>query len=74
MKKQDLKQLKEKATAELEKDLKANLEKLRDLKLAFAAGKVKNISAIKEDKKLIARILTIVNSRKQAEKLEKPKA
>lgn len=42
MKKQDFQQLKNKATAELQKDLKTYQEKLRDLKFDLAVGKVKH--------------------------------
>ncbi|MBI5401540.1 50S ribosomal protein L29 [Candidatus Wolfebacteria bacterium] len=64
MKKQDFQQLKNKATAELQKDLKTYQEKLRDLKFDLAAGKIKNIGEIKNVKKAIAKILTIINSNK----------
>ena len=64
MKKQDFQQLKNKATAELQKDLKTYQEKLRDLKFDLAVGKVKNIGEIKNVKKAIAKILTIINSNK----------
>lgn len=62
MKKQDFQQLKNKATAELQKDLKTYQEKLRDLKFDLAVGKVKNIGEIKNVKKAIAKILTVINS------------
>ena len=62
MKKQDFQQLKNKATAELQKDLKTYQEKLRNLKFDLAVGKVKNIGEIKNVKKAIAKILTVINS------------
>lgn len=62
MKKQDFQQLKNKATAELQKNLKTYQEKLRDLKFDLAIGRVKNIGEIKNVKKAIAKILTIINS------------
>lgn len=62
MKRNDFQQLKNKATAELQKDLKTYQEKLRDLKFDLAVGKVKNIGEIKNVKKAIAKILTVINS------------
>jgi large subunit ribosomal protein L29 len=62
MKKQALQQLKNKAFGELNKDLRDAYEKLRRLKFDLAQGKVKNIREIKDTKKKIARILTILNS------------
>ncbi len=64
MKRNDFQQLKNKATAELQKDLKTYQEKLRNLKFDLAVGKVKNIGEIKNVKKAIAKILTIINSNK----------
>ena len=46
--------------AELEKKLTEFREKLRSLSFDLAAGKVKNAREIKEIKKAIARILTIL--------------
>lgn len=46
--------------AELEKKLPEFREKLRSLSFDLAAGKVKNAREIKEIKKAIARILTIL--------------
>lgn len=62
MKKFDIQQLKNKAEAELQKDLKENREKLRGLKFDLAQGKVKNIREIRDIKKVIARVMTILNS------------
>ena len=39
-------------------------ESLRKLKFDLIAGKVKNIRAIRESRKLIARILTVLNTKK----------
>lgn len=62
MEKNELQQLKNKPLSELQKNLNDYREKLRLLKFDLAAGKVKNISQIKKTKKMIARILTIINS------------
>lgn len=63
MKKQEFQKLKEKGGVELQKDLKSFQEKLRDLKLDLAAGKVKNIKEIKNVKKVIAMIMTLINNK-----------
>lgn len=61
MKKKEIQQLKTKPFPELQKELADYREKLRKLKFDLAQGKVKNIKEIKETKKMIARILTIIN-------------
>lgn len=61
MKKQEKEQLKNKSLPELKKILAENRESLKKLKFDLFAGKVKNISQIKKTKKIIARILTIIN-------------
>jgi len=61
MKKKEIQQLKTKSLTELQKDLADYREKLRKLQFDLAQGKVKNIREIKETKKIIARILTIIN-------------
>jgi ribosomal protein L29 len=61
MKRKEIQQLKTKSLPELQKDLADYREKLRSLQFDLAQGKVKNIKEIKETKKIIARILTIIN-------------
>ncbi|MEK7555232.1 MAG: 50S ribosomal protein L29 [Patescibacteria group bacterium] len=61
MKKNEIKQLKNKPLPELQKNLADFQEKLRKMKFDLAAGKVKNIREIKAIKKAIARILTTIN-------------
>ena len=63
MKKKNLQELRNKAAAELEKDLALNRERLRALKFDLAAGKVKNIKEIQTVKKTIAQILTILKTK-----------
>ncbi|MBN2197814.1 50S ribosomal protein L29 [Candidatus Wolfebacteria bacterium] len=63
MKKKDIQQFKTKSFSELMKDLTDYREKLRKLNFDLAQGKVKNIKEIQELKKIIARILTIINSK-----------
>ena len=60
MKRKEFLELKNNPTAELEKKLAEFQEKLRSLTFDLAAGKVKNAREIKESKKAIARILTIL--------------
>lgn len=53
-------ELRQKSTAELEKTLQANREKLRQLNFDLASGKVKNVREVRKVKKDIARILTLL--------------
>lgn len=48
---------------ELSKELKAQQDRLWNLKTDLASGKVKNVSEIKQVKHDIARILTILNTK-----------
>ncbi len=61
MKKQEFQKFKNKPAMELQKDLKDHKEKLRSLNFDLAAGKVKNINEIREIKKNISRIMTLLN-------------
>jgi len=56
-------ELRQKSPAELQKMLSEYREKLRQLRFDLAAGKVKNIREIREVKKDIARILTLLNQK-----------
>ena len=59
------KELRQKSEGELQKllqELRANLRKLR---FDLASGKVKNVREIRQIRKDIARILTILNERKK---------
>ena len=62
MKKRQSQDLKNRQLPELQKLLVEHREKLRKLKFDLVAGKVKNVREIREIKKIIARILTIINS------------
>lgn len=53
-------ELKQKLKPELEKLLQDSREKLRQLRFDLASGKVKNVGEIRQIKKDIARILTIL--------------
>jgi len=61
MDKKQFQELKTKPAPELQKMLQELRDKLWQLKVDLASGKVKNIKEIKEIKKDIARILTILN-------------
>lgn len=63
MKKQEFKQFENKPLIELQKELLDYREKLRKLKFDLAQGKVKNIKEINGTKKIIARIMTIINAK-----------
>jgi len=52
--------------SELQKILLEKRERLRNLRFDLAAGKVKNIKEIREVKKDIARILTILNLKRKS--------
>jgi large subunit ribosomal protein L29 len=57
------KELREMKIEELEKILKEKREKLKNLKLDLIQGKLKNVREIRETKRDIARILTILRSK-----------
>ncbi len=61
MKKKELEQLKTKPKAEWEKMLSEHREKLWALRTDLAAGKVKNVQEIQDVRKMIARLLTMIN-------------
>lgn len=53
-------EIRQKPKGELERQLKENREKLRQLGFDLVAGKVKNVREIRRLKKEIARILTLL--------------
>jgi ribosomal protein L29 len=63
MKKKDIEELKHRPTEELVRLAADSNEKLRALKFDLAAGKVKDITEIKELKKKVARIKTFIHER-----------
>ena len=63
-----IKELKTKKEKELKKMLTTLRERLRVLRFDLSAGKVKDIREIKETKKTIARILTILKQENSKEK------
>ena len=66
----ELKELKSKTTAELEKLLAKNREVLRDINFKVSSKQLKNIREIRQVKKLIARILTLIGQHKKAESIK----
>ncbi|MFA5069908.1 MAG: 50S ribosomal protein L29 [Patescibacteria group bacterium] len=58
------KEIKEKTTPDLEMMLRAQREKLRELRFKVSAKQLKNIREIRVLKKNIAQILTILRERK----------
>lgn len=61
MKDKGIQQLKTKPVETLKKELIDYREKLRKFKFDLSQGKVKDIKEIKKTKKMVARILTILN-------------
>jgi large subunit ribosomal protein L29 len=59
-------EIKRKSDRDLQNSLQEAREKLRQLRFDLAAGKVKNIREIREVKKNIAKILTVLNLKKNA--------
>jgi ribosomal protein L29 len=64
MKKKDIQDFKNKPDAELMRIVKDTNDELRTLRFDLAAGKVKDISKIREAKKAIARAQTFLQERK----------
>ena len=66
--KDELNNLKQKTLAELETDLKAKKSELLNLRFQLAIGQLENTAALRECKKDIARVKTIMRQRELAEK------
>ena len=66
--KDELNNLKQKTLAELETDLKAKKSELLNLRFQLATGQLENTAAIRECKKYIARVKTIMRQRELAGK------
>ncbi|MBU3943019.1 50S ribosomal protein L29 [Patescibacteria group bacterium] len=61
-----IKEITQRSEKDLQKDLIEIREKLRQLKFDLSAGKVNNVREIRSIKKDIAKILTVLNSKKHA--------
>lgn len=64
----ELKALRAKTTAELDTDLKNKKSELFNLRFQLATGQLENTATIRECKKDIARVKTIIRQRELAEK------
>ena len=60
-----IKELREKSEAELNKLLKENRNKLRELNFAVSQNQLKNVRDVRKTKTLIAQILTIMKEKKK---------
>lgn len=60
----DIKELREKGTEELKRLLAEKQEAVRKFRFDIAAKQVKNVRQIRNDKKEIARIKTLINKSK----------
>jgi len=58
------KELQKLTDLELKKALEQNQEKLRSLRFDLASGKVKNVREIRETRKTVARVYTLLKERK----------
>lgn len=61
-------ELRQKSKSELQKLLQDSRERLRQLRFDLAAGKVKNVREIRQIKKDIARILTLLREKEICQK------
>ena len=66
--KDELKALQAKTIAELDTDLKDKKSELFNLRFQLATGQLQNTAAIRECKKSIARVKTVIRQRELAEK------
>lgn len=64
MKKNKFQEIKNKPEIELQKDLLEHRERLQTLRFDLASGKTKGIKDIRNEKKDIAQILTLIRSKK----------
>lgn len=58
-------ELRQKSLKELHTLLKKLREELRELRFDLVVGKLKNVRKIKETKKNIARVLTVINQKQK---------
>ena len=63
MKRKDIQELKSRPKAELERLLKDERERLRNVRFDLAAGKLKDIGEMRRAKKTVARILTFLKDK-----------
>jgi ribosomal protein L29 len=70
----DTKELRDKTTVELEKLLTDSRNRLRELRFRVAAKQLSTVREIRQTRRLIAQLLTMLGERKQAEPSAEPKA
>ena len=70
MKKNEIKELKNKSTGELEHIVAESSERLRTLRFDLAAGKVKNVNELHQTRKKIARAKTFLTQQASANNLK----
>lgn len=63
-----IKELKDKKIEELSKLLSEKKEAVRVSRFGASGSKEKNVRAVRNEKKTIARILTLINSKKEVKK------
>jgi ribosomal protein L29 len=63
--KEELKELKLKSENELQKLLASSREKLRELRFKVSQNQLKNIREVREIKKRISKILTLINQKQK---------
>ena len=66
--KDEMKALQAKTVAELDTDLKNKKSELFNLRFQLATGQLQNTAALRECKKSIARVKTVIRQRELAEK------
>ncbi len=59
----ELSEIRKKSVSQLQKSLQDLREKLRDIRFRVTSNKLKNVGEVKETKKEIARILTVLNEK-----------
>lgn len=70
----ELRELRKKSTSDLHKLLAESRDKLRDLRFKDANKQLKNIRQIRKLRTSIARVLTLLNSKKDTKKREENKS
>lgn len=60
-------ELKKKSSKELQRELALLREKLRDLRFKVSADQLKNVREIRKVKKDLARVLTMINQKREIE-------
>jgi len=59
-----IKEIKEKSIDELNKILRENRDKLRELNFSVSQNQLKNVREVRKYKKTVARVLTVLNEKR----------